>query len=201
MNFTTKPPVERVKCIVETENGCVFPAYMLNGIWYNSEKAFPIEGVKHWIVFPGEEDKLADCIPAEVLLKYAYRDYKEMKKIAKEESEKVKSLRELNRKLTKEYNKLYTELNTLKNNSAQDILFDQPELTQLRELSRNLTIMYQDMKRKYNEACDKRVKELTKQNNKLKGLLKSIGHICEAAQEMNNADELSAQECVNLTEA
>lgn len=52
MNWTSRKPIENVKCIVETNTGCVFPAHCINGTWWNTEKAFPIDGVTRWIVYP-----------------------------------------------------------------------------------------------------------------------------------------------------
>ena len=106
MNWTSNhAPIEGVKYIVETE-GCVFPAHIINGIWWNTERGFPIDGVKRWIVYPeGEEPN--DLIAPEMLLKYLVRDFKQMKEIAKEESEKVKQLRKLNKELTEQFNKLH----------------------------------------------------------------------------------------------
>ena len=73
MNWTsTYAPIEGVKYIVETE-GCVFPAHIIDGTWWNTEKGFPVDGVKRWIVYPeGEEPN--DLVALEMLLKYAYRE-------------------------------------------------------------------------------------------------------------------------------
>ena len=106
MNWTSSyAPIEGVKYIVETE-GCVFPAHIIDGTWWNTERGFPIDGVKRWIVYPeGEEPN--DLIAPEMLLKYAYRECRALKEIAKEESEKVKQLRKLNKELTEQFNKLH----------------------------------------------------------------------------------------------
>ena len=73
MNWTSREPVENLKCIVETNTGCVFPAHVINGTWWNTEKAFPIDGVKRWIVYPEGEDP-NDYIAPEVLLKYVMQE-------------------------------------------------------------------------------------------------------------------------------
>ena len=52
MNWTTREAIEGLKCIVETNTGCVFPAQVINGVWWNTEKAFPIDGVRRWIPYP-----------------------------------------------------------------------------------------------------------------------------------------------------
>ena len=105
MNWTSQyAPIEGVKYIVETE-GCVFPAHIIDGTWWNTERGFPIDGVKRWIVYPeGEEPN--NLIAPEMLLKYAYRECRELKEIAKEESEKVKQLRKLNKEMTEQFSEL-----------------------------------------------------------------------------------------------
>ena len=62
--------------------------------------------VKRWIVYP-ESEEPNDLIAPEMLLKYLIRDNKQLKEIAKEESEKVKQLRKLNKELTEQYNGLH----------------------------------------------------------------------------------------------
>ena len=131
MNWTSSyAPIEGVKYIVETE-GCVFPAHIINGTWWNTERGFPIEGVKRWIVYPeGEEPN--DLIAPEMLLKYLYRDYMDLKEVAKGESEKVKVLRNLNKELTEEYNKLHKKHMDLKTEIEGRCLADEQEEENLR---------------------------------------------------------------------
>ena len=52
MNWTTFDPIEGQKYIVETNNGSVFPAHVINGNSWWSDKGFPIEGVTRWIPYP-----------------------------------------------------------------------------------------------------------------------------------------------------
>ena len=137
MNWTSSyAPIEGVKYIVETE-GCVFPAHIINGTWWNTERGFPIEGVKRWIVYPeGEEPN--DLIAPEMLLKYLYRDYMNLKEVAKGESEKVKVLRNLNKELTEEYNKLHKKHVDLQTEIQGRSLADEQEVENLRKENKRL---------------------------------------------------------------
>ena len=155
MNWTsTHAPIEGVKYIVETE-GCVFPAHIIDGTWWNTERGFPIDGVKRWIVYPeGEEPN--DLIAPEMLLKYLIRDYKQLKEIAKEESEKVKQLRKLNMDLTKEYNNLHQK-------------------------HMNLQADIQNR----SSATEDEVETLRQENKKLKVILECLGHVYEAIKNNN----------------
>ena len=137
MNWTSSyAPIEGVKYIVETE-GCVFPAHIINGTWWNTERGFPIEGVKRWIVYPeGEEPN--DLIAPEMLLKYLYRDYMDLKEVAKGESEKVKVLRSLNKELTEEYNKLHKKHVDLQTEIQGRSLADEQEVENLRKENKRL---------------------------------------------------------------
>lgn len=137
MNWTSSyAPIEGVKYIVETE-GCVFPAHIINGTWWNTERGFPIEGVKRWIVYPeGEEPN--DLIAPEMLLKYLYRDYMDLKEVAKGESEKVKVLRNLNKELTEEYNKLHKKHVDLQTEIEGRSLADEQEVENLRKENKRL---------------------------------------------------------------
>lgn len=149
MNWTsTYAPIEGVKYIVETE-GCVFPAHIIDGTWWNTERGFPIDGVKRWIVYPeGEEPN--DLIAPEMLLKYLIRDYKQLKEIAKDESEKVKQLRKLNMDLTKEYNNLH-----------------QKHMNLQADIQTRCT------------ATEEEVEALRRENKKLKSILECLGHVYE----------------------
>lgn len=149
MNWTsTYAPIEGVKYIVETE-GCVFPAHIIDGTWWNTEKGFPIDGVKRWIVYPeGEEPN--DLIAPEMLLKYACRELRALKEIAKEESEKVKQLRKLNKELTEQFNKLHKEYKDLQ----------------------------ADIQNRCS-ATEDEVETLRQENKKFKGILECLGHVYE----------------------
>lgn len=156
MNWTsTYAPIEGVKYIVETDGGCVFPAHIIDGTWWNTEKGFPIDGVKRWIVYPeGEEPN--DLIAPEMLLKYLIRDYKQLKEIAKEESEKVKQLRKLNKELTEQFNKLHQKHMNLQTNVQNRC-----------------------------SATEEEVEALRKENKKLKGILECLGQVYEAIKNNN----------------
>ena len=156
MNWTSQyAPIEGVKYVVETEGGCVFPAHIIDGTWWNTEKGFPIDGVKRWIVYPeGEEPN--DLIAPEMILKYLIRDYKQLKEIAKDESEKVKQLRKLNMDLTKEYNNLHQKHMNLQ----------------------------ADIQNRCS-ATEDEVEALRQENKKLKVILECLGHVYEAIKNNN----------------
>lgn len=95
MNWTSRKPIENVKCIVETNTGSTFPAHYIKGTWWNTERAFPIDGVTRWVVYPeGEEPN--DYIAPEALLKYVMQECREART-------KLEFTRELNKKLCKEF--------------------------------------------------------------------------------------------------
>lgn len=101
MNWSSRKPIENVKCIVETNTGCVFPAHYIKGTWWNTEKAFPVDGVKRWIVYPEGEDP-NDYIAPEALLKYLIQAYRESQT-------KLEFVRYLNKTLCKEFSRIKTE--------------------------------------------------------------------------------------------
>ena len=105
MNWTSRTPIEGVKCIVETE-GCVFPAHYINETWWNTEKGFPIERVKRWVVYPEGEDP-NDYIAPEVLLKYVMQSYRESQS-------KLKAVKGLNQELCNTFSKVRKENENLK---------------------------------------------------------------------------------------
>lgn len=186
MNWTSRKPIENVKCIVETNTGCVFPAHCLNGTWWNTEKAFPVDGVVRWIVYPeGEESN--SCIAPEVLLKYAWREYKEMKYVAKEESEKVKELRKLNKELTEDFNRTYKELMELRDSCAECKQYSEHEIKELQTKNHNLILEIEELREGAVSTGGGILKELLRENKRLKGYLKSFTQICEMANEMEMA--------------
>lgn len=166
MNWTTREPIEGVKCIVETDF-CTFPAIFIDGEWVHYIKRTPLYNVKRWIIYPEGEDP-NDYVPPTVLLKYAFRKLREDKKI-------IQSLRILNHELTDTYNKI-----AIRNK-------------ELNCLNSNLTITCNDLKKKCQEACDNKVKEIEKRNRKLIGYIKSMEHIFKSVntieEESNNNDE------------
>ena len=137
MNWTsTYAPIEGVKYIVETE-GCVFPAHIIDGTWWNTERGFPIDGVKRWIVYP-EGEGPNDLIAPEMLLKYAYRECRALKEIAKEESEKVKALRMLNKELTEQFNRLHQSHTILQTSIQNRCSTTEEEVETLRQENKRL---------------------------------------------------------------
>lgn len=96
MNWTSREPIEGMRCIVRTIDEKLFPAIWKEGAWWHSKFNFEIADVCRWIVYPGtENENLASCIPDEVLLRYAIRDYRA-------EAAKVDGLRKLNKDLYSE---------------------------------------------------------------------------------------------------
>lgn len=111
MNWTSRAPLGGVKCIVETNSGCVFPAHFINGVWWNTEKAFPVDGVTRWIVYPeGEEPN--DYIAPEALLKYVMQAYRESQ-------QKLELTRDLNKQLVKEFTRMKAEYEQMKAECTQ----------------------------------------------------------------------------------
>lgn len=97
MNWTTRNPIEKLKCLVETEAGKVFPAQYVKGRWLIFGTQYPLSDVKRWIVYP-EGESPNDYIAPEVLLKYAMQSYRS-------ERAKLASTRRLNRELYAAYEK------------------------------------------------------------------------------------------------
>jgi DNA-binding transcriptional MerR regulator len=200
MNWTSQyAPIEGVKYIVETE-GCVFPAHIIDGTWWNTERGFPIDGVKRWIVYPeGEEPN--DLVAPEMLLKYAYRECRALKEIAKEESEKVKQLRKLNKELTEQFNKLHQKHMNLQTD-IQNRCSATEEVEVLRLQNKNLTIELANVKRRCSILADDKerdiergvrkdetVKILLKENARLKRFLKCVAKVCEVLKEQEEVEE------------
>lgn len=141
MNWTKSTPVEGVKYIVRTDTQRLFPAYWENGGWWHSHTETEIFNVCTWVVYPERcpknEDKNPD-IPKEVLLKYAVRDYRKMKEIAKDESDKVTELKKLNKNLVTEYNTLLTNYRELKRKSELNASIAEAKLEKKRVKNREL---------------------------------------------------------------
>lgn len=192
MNWTSVyAPIEGVKYIVETDNGNIFPAHIINGTWWNTERAFTIEGVKRWIVYPeGEEPN--DLIAPEILLKYLLRDFRKMKEIAQMESEKVTALREFNYGLVNDFNQLYKTHEDLKADSGrkEDELSEKinelteriQELVAERDALKDL-LSKQESVNSYMEQS----KELLKENKQMKTFLRSIMNTCDMMRELEIA--------------
>ena len=185
MNWTSREPIEGVKCIVETTNDRVFEAYNIKGTWWNIYRTAIIEGVKRWIVYPEGEDP--NDLPApEVLLKWAYKEQKNLKEIAKGESAKVRSLRTLNMQLTNQFNDLHTRHMNLQANIQSHNYASDEELERLRQLNKTLLETCKDLKLKAENAKNDEIKRLQKENSRLRGYLKSLGHIFKTVMDMEN---------------
>ena len=130
MNWTSRKPIENCKCIVETESGCVFPAHCINGTWWNTEKGFPVDGVKRWIVYPEGEDP-NDYIAPEALLKYLMQEYKR-------DRAALESVRELNKNLCSTYGKTKDENIKLKEENRRM----KAELRQAKDVANRLDGMF-----------------------------------------------------------
>ena len=180
MNWTTAEPVNGVKYIVETSNGSIFPAHIINGTWWNSEKAFPIEGVRRWILYP-DGGSANDEIPVEILFKYVCRDFKEMKRIAKEESEKVVQLKRLNKALVSDCGKLCDDIKELKEAISAKNDKHQKELENLYELMRNIARERDELNELVTKAQSQpdSSSELLRENKQMKAFLGSIMNTCD----------------------
>ena len=190
MNWTTREVIEGLKCIVETNTGCVFPAQVINGVWWNTEKAFPIDGVKRWIPYP-EGGNPNDEIPIEILFKYLHRDFKKMKEIAKGESEKVKQLKKLNKELVSEFNNLYRENEEIRNQLANKDIEKQEEMKDLYKLINEISAERDELKKRMSESQPKAKAtssaKLLRENKQMKAFLRSIMNTCDTMRELEIA--------------
>ena len=141
MNWTSRKPIENVKCIVETNTGCVFPAHYIKGTWWNTERAFPIDGVTRWIVYPeGEEPN--DYIAPEALLKYLIQAYRESQT-------KLGFTRELNKKLCKEFSRVKSASDRIhKENESM-----KQELIQIRKQARKGRTLQSNLRKLLEQSC------------------------------------------------
>jgi hypothetical protein len=188
MNWTTTEPVSGVKYIVETNTGSIFPAHVINGTWWNYEKAFPIEGARRWIVYP-DGGNVNDEIPIEVLFKYLHRDFKNMKEIAKQESAKVKQLKNLNKELVEDYNKLYEENKRLEDEVFKKDVEHQKEMEKLYEMIHQLSNERDRLKEQQTVPVNQPdpSKELLRENKQMKAFLRSIMNTCDTVRELEIA--------------
>lgn len=141
MNWTSRAPLGGVKCIVETNTGCVFPAHFINGVWWNTEKAFPVDGVTRWIVYPeGEEPN--DYIAPEALLKYLMQAYRESQN-------KLETTRELNKKLCKEFSRIKSENDRVSKENERM----KQELIQIRKQARKGRTLQSNLRKLLEQSC------------------------------------------------
>ena len=188
MNWTTFDPIEGQKYIVETSNGSVFPAHVINGTLWWSDKGFPIEGVTRWIPYPTGGDA-NDDIPIEVLFKYVCRDFKNMKRIAQEESEKVTKLQKLNKELVQDCGKVCEENKELKFRLALKYNECSDEMDRLCLLVHELTAERDKLKARLEErpqveSHSEPSKDLLRENKQMKAFLRSIMNICDTVREL-----------------
>lgn len=188
MKWTTFDPVEGQKYIVETNTGCVFPAHVINGTWWNYERAFPIDGVTRWIPYPAG-GSANDDIPVEVLFKYVCRDFKNMKEIAKGESEKVKTLKGLNKQLVTDCGKLYDEVKRLKEELANKDSDHEEDMKKLYDLIHEISAERDALKEqvKNQEPQSAPSQELIRENKQMKAFLRSIMNTCDTVRELEIA--------------
>ena len=133
MNWTSRKPIENVKCIVETNTGCVFPAHYIKGTWWNYSRNFPVESVIRWIVYPEGEDP-NDYIAPEALLKYLIQAYREV-------NAKLEFTRELNKKLCKEFSRIKSDNDRVSKeneNMKQELILIRKQARKGRTLQNNL---------------------------------------------------------------
>ena len=194
MKWTTFDPVEGQKYIVETNTGCVFPAHVINGTWWNYERAFPIDGVTRWIPYP-VGGSANDDIPVEVLFKYVCRDFKNMKEIAKGESEKVGILKDLNKQLVSDCNALCDEIKQLKQELANKESNHEEEVKKLYDLIHEISAERDALKEQVKQQGQFKVqseqevssKELIRENKQMKAFLRSIMNTCDTMRELEIA--------------
>lgn len=183
-------PIEGLKCIVETNTGCVFPAQTINGTWWNTEKAFPVEGVKRWIPYPGGGNA-NDDIPIEILFKYLCCDFKKMKEIAKGESEKVKQLKKLNKEIVSDYGKLFDEIKSLKEELAGKDKYYEEEMKKLyslmHEVSAERDVLKEQNKGQHRASSPELSKDLLRENKQMKAFFRSIMNTCDTVRELEIA--------------
>lgn len=177
MNWTKTTPLEGVKYIVRTDKQRLFPAFWEKGGWWHSEGEFEIFNVCTWIIYPerqtGNELQNPD-VPIEVLMKYLVRDFKQMKEIAKGESEKVKELKKLNKSLVTEYNALLLAHRELLHTSGQKEFVAESKLQKKRAENRELIEKLQKLKEKMESENSERVEKLLKEIEQLKEELKLV---------------------------
>lgn len=71
MNWTDRPPIEGLWCLVRTEKGIHLCGTYKNGYWQFTDGG-EIRNVTHWIAYPDtdpmyyDEDNLADALPLEI---------------------------------------------------------------------------------------------------------------------------------------
>lgn len=188
MKWTTFDPIEGQKYIVETNTGCVFPAHVINGVWWNYERAFPIDGVTRWIPYP-TGGSANDDIPIEVLFQYVCRDFKNMKRIAKGESEKVGALKGLNKELVSDYNKLCDEIKQLKEELADKDRIHSEEMNKMYGLVHELSAERDKLKEQVNnqQPVSEVSKDLIRENKQMKAFLRSIMNTCDTVRELEIA--------------
>ena len=177
---------------METNNGSVFPAHVINGNSWWSDKGFPIEGVTRWIPYPTGGGNENGDIPIEVLFKYVCRDFKNMKRIAKEESEKVSQMKKLNKEVVSECNRLIEENKELKLKLAMKDSERSEEMESLYQMINEIAAERDALKEKLSErpqvqSYSDPSKDLLRENKQMKAFLRSIMNTCDTVRELEIA--------------
>lgn len=200
MNWSKSTPLEGVKYIVRTDTQNLFPAYWEQGGWWHSGSGTEIFNVCTWIIYPERYSKSEDRkpeVPKEVLLKYAVRNYREMKEIAKGESEKVKELKKLNKNLVMKYNALLTSYRELRRKSELNASITEAKLEKKRVENRELAEKLVRLREKSDDINPERMEKLIKENEQLKEELKLVRKQARKGRTLHgNLRKLLEQSCM-----
>lgn len=130
-----------------------------------------------------------DEIPVEVLFKYVCRDYKNMKEIAQGESEKVKTLKGLNKQLVTDCGKLYDEVKKLKEELANKDSDHEEDMKKLYDLIYEISAERDALKEqiKNQEPQSAPSQDLIRENKQMKAFLRSIMNTCDTMRELEIA--------------
>lgn len=133
-----------------------------------------------------------DDIPIEVLFKYVCRDFKNMKRIAQEESEKVSQMKKLNREVVSECNRLIEENKELKLELAMKDNERSEEMDNLYRMVNELTKERDELKARLEERTQveshsEPSKDLLRENKQMKAFLRSIMNTCDTVRELEIA--------------
>jgi crossover junction endodeoxyribonuclease RuvC len=112
-----------------------------------------------------------------------------MKEIAKQESEKVKQLKSLNKELVEDYNKLYEENKRLEDEVFKKDVEHQKEMEKLYEMIHQLSNERDRLKEQQTVPVNQPdpSKELLRENKQMKAFLRSIMNTCDTVRELEIA--------------
>ena len=88
--------------------------------------------------------------------------------------------------LTNQFNALHTKHMNLQANVQSHNYASDEELERLRQLNKTLLETCKDLKLKAENAKNEEIKRLQKENSRLKGYLKSLGHIFKTVMEIES---------------